>query len=419
MASDFRFSVDSLHPDGAFWAPKPGGDYDKVLDALADFEAGLFDDLVLLGKLRDPDATPILSDLEREYGLLPNEALSEEERRAQLRSIVYARRGTGSIDDLQRRLDAAGFDLTVHSNSPAVDPNVIISGDAPMQAGEPLAQAGEPSAQAGEFSGELVVNSAIDDSAFSLPDIGPWPIFRETFVSSNSIAVRGGQLFGDNSIGFFDAPVANWPMLASTHDPGNSRTLDVSGNTNHAIFSPTAPTKTVGRRGYALNGTSNYFSVASAISIIPNGDISNVTLFVAFVRGPGGGSMWWFQRGQGGARTNMSLYAPNATSVAYSGGTGGADISYTTGNIAGQFHTLGYTYEKGSQVLYYDGQSVGTLADSAAYNIANPALRLGGLVTGGGFMDGEMLITLVYDQTLSATLIKDLHNNAVSSYNAS
>ena len=418
--SEFKNSAISLLPEGAAWNPKPGADMDKLLDAVGGVEQSLFDDFVLLAKLRDPELTPILDDLEREYGIYPDESLSDETRRSQLKAVVYARRSTGSIDYLQQRLDDAGFELQVHSNSPAVDPNTFLSGTAQMQAGETLAQAGEPTAQAGVFEGQLVVNTATDDDftdvdAFALPDLGPWPIFYETFGNERSVTSKGGTVAGGNQT---TGPVGNWPMLASTHDPGNNRTLDVTVGANHAIFSATAPTKTITRHGYSLNGTSNYFTIANATSIIPNGDVSNVSMFVSFVRGPTVASAWWVQRGQAGGRTNMSLMAFDGTTIGYSGGTGADDIQYVTGNIAGQFHTLGYTYEKGSQVLYYDGLSVATKVNTTVYNIANPAMDFGRLTTGGGYMDGEMSHVVIFNRTLSPGEMRDLHDNAVAGYNA-
>jgi hypothetical protein len=237
-------------------------------------------------------------------------------------------------------------------------------------------------------------------------------MFREVLTDQEIL-----DFYNQETYSFLAEAAGSWPMLASTHDPGNSRTLDVSGNAYHATFSPTPPTKIATRHGYTFNGSSNYLDVADATGIIPNGDVSNVTLFVAFVRGPGGGFMWWFQRGQGGSRANMSLFTLNTTTIGYSGGTGGADIYYTTGNIAGQFHTLGYTYEKGSQVLYYDGKVVGQNTDITAYNITNPALRIGGQTTGGGFMDGEILSESVIGRTLSPIQVQTLHLNALSTYN--
>lgn len=86
------------------------------------------------------------------------------------------------------------------------------------------------------------------------------------------------DFYNRETYSYLTQAVGSWPMLAATHDPGNSRTLDVSGNANHATFSPTPPTKISGRHGYDFNGTNNYFTTPAAI--YPG--VNSFSIFVAF-----------------------------------------------------------------------------------------------------------------------------------------
>jgi hypothetical protein len=125
-----------------------------------------------LSCLRDPFRTPILSDLEREYGIVTDERLTEDTRRLQLASVIYQGENNGSKDDLQKALNDAGFDVQVHENSPAVDPDLFLNNIFLMVAGGDNAYAGfiplagPPStAVAGKTGGSLLVNGSIIEQA--------------------------------------------------------------------------------------------------------------------------------------------------------------------------------------------------------------------------------------------------------------
>lgn len=94
----------------------------RSLMGMADNHQVMRDYLRDLAFIREPKLTPILSDLEREYGRLVDPALSDSERRDVLYELVYAPRGTGAASYLQTQLQAAGFDVNVYPNSPASDP---------------------------------------------------------------------------------------------------------------------------------------------------------------------------------------------------------------------------------------------------------------------------------------------------------
>jgi len=117
----------ALLPPGSLWKPKVDGYFDQWIWGKADNFAYLHNFLSGLAFLRDPNFTPILEDLEKEFGVVTDTAISESIRRQQLAGIAYAVPGGGSLDDLQDALTAAGFDATVYANDPIIDPSLVIS----------------------------------------------------------------------------------------------------------------------------------------------------------------------------------------------------------------------------------------------------------------------------------------------------
>ena len=156
-----RAAINSLFPDGVLWRPEPGKEFDELLDAFAGSSNVIRSFLNNLADVRNPFKTPLLEDLEREYGILTDLRLTEETRRLQLASIIYASEGTGADDDLQQVLNDAGFDVFVYQNSPdgpAVDPAIFLDQAFIMVAGGGNAYAGRADAFAGRIGGELLVN---------------------------------------------------------------------------------------------------------------------------------------------------------------------------------------------------------------------------------------------------------------------
>lgn len=159
-----RAIINALLPDGEFWSPAAESDYDKLLDGIASNYDAVYADLKQLACLRCPDTTPILSDIESEYGVIPAQLATEAERRQRLRAFMFRRANTGAADVLQEKLRDAGFDdVYVHVNSPAVDPNIFLAQDFNMYCdgllpGGNEAQCGELEAICASVGGELVVN---------------------------------------------------------------------------------------------------------------------------------------------------------------------------------------------------------------------------------------------------------------------
>ena len=171
-----RQTIDTISPDGAAWSPAPGGDFDKFLNGRAANWETIRLWLSDLNSIRNPHTTPVLADLEREYGVLTNLSLTEEQRRAQLSPLVFNRGSTGAADALQTALQDAGFDVQVHENSPAVDPAIFLNQQFQMVADGAAAFAGNQDAFAGRVGGELLVNGDI-------------------FVTEKSFEVTAGNLY--------------------------------------------------------------------------------------------------------------------------------------------------------------------------------------------------------------------------------
>lgn len=156
-----RKILDALLPPGSVWSPQDGAGLDQLLDGIADGSEVTRDFLADLARLRNPELTPILDDLEKEYGVIPDITLTDAVRRARLLAMKTAVSGDGTADFMQTQLRAAGFDVYVHVNNPPVDPRIFLF-DAPATiCGNENAICGNENAICGGTRGDLVVNGRI------------------------------------------------------------------------------------------------------------------------------------------------------------------------------------------------------------------------------------------------------------------
>lgn len=168
-----REVLTSLLPRGLFWEPELNSDYDKLLDGISENSGAVHEFLKGIGNIRNPLLTPVLSDLEKEYGVIPATGATEAERRQRLQAFKYKSAQVGSAQELQARLRAAGFDnVYVHENSPAVDPALFLAQSFNMTCGDLLpggndAQCGEPEAICASVGGSLLVTG---DIYFNIPN---------------------------------------------------------------------------------------------------------------------------------------------------------------------------------------------------------------------------------------------------------
>jgi hypothetical protein len=113
---DLKTVLEDMWPDSDF-----GG--------AADYQA-VYDQIDLAAKVRDPRQTDLLSDLEREYGIVPDLLLTDAVRRNFLRHVKYKLPDTASWEHLQNALVDAGFtNLIVTPNNPVVDPADVTGGE--------------------------------------------------------------------------------------------------------------------------------------------------------------------------------------------------------------------------------------------------------------------------------------------------
>lgn len=155
-------TVLSTFPEGSAWTPAPDMGMDQLMDGIAENWEAIRAEFEKLAYIRDPQKTPVLADLEREYGFTTDTRLTEQQRRDQLAAFVYSVNGNGSKDQLQNVLIAAGFTtLLVHENSPAIDPRTILEILSSAWLGGENAFLGDVNAflssGGGQLRGELVV----------------------------------------------------------------------------------------------------------------------------------------------------------------------------------------------------------------------------------------------------------------------
>lgn len=86
---------------------------------------------------------------------------TDDTQRRNLITTEWRSSGGQGKDYIQSQLRSAGFNVQIHENNPAVDPNIFLSSNFVMQAGGANAYAGRPDAFAGKTGGDLLVNGPI------------------------------------------------------------------------------------------------------------------------------------------------------------------------------------------------------------------------------------------------------------------
>ena len=207
-----RHYLDLAYPNGAPFEPDPNGDMEKWRDATANNLDYIREDVKKVAFIRDPVNTPVLSDLEKEYGIITNNNLTEQERIDLLNASFYAKQTNATDDDLQAKLDRAGFDLTVYNNSPngpAIDPAIILDQNFVLQAQDGTNYyAGNTLAYAGRLGGDLLVNGDIFDQR---PDyLGAGDVF-----AGNLTAVAGyfTRLVQEEIVYTIPTDPDSWPFV--------------------------------------------------------------------------------------------------------------------------------------------------------------------------------------------------------------
>ena len=117
-----KSALKALLPDGALWTPAEDEDFDKFLDGVSENWETARQFLYDIGYTRNPFRTPLLEELEREFGILANFDLTEDLRRQQLAALKYDQtENYASAQNLQDFLNNAGFDVVVNDHCPQRD----------------------------------------------------------------------------------------------------------------------------------------------------------------------------------------------------------------------------------------------------------------------------------------------------------
>jgi hypothetical protein len=220
MDTFMRQVNDVLMPRGPVWEPAYNGRMDRLLDGFARNSQEVFDDLEGLAYIRNPYKVParMLTDLEREFGVTPDNTVLDSDRREALAVIRYSPRPSPRVGSLQNSLDKAGFGangygLTITPNgSPASDPHPIVNDNFLLTAHEYPSRygAGTASAYAAERGGYYLVNGDRFNSRPVYPQAGN--MAAREFPSSSCAGYYEGYAGYENEY-TAAIPEEYWPFV--------------------------------------------------------------------------------------------------------------------------------------------------------------------------------------------------------------
>jgi hypothetical protein len=211
----------ALMPRGPAWEPEPGGKFDLLLEGFADNAQADFDILEKLAYIRNPlkVQTELLPDLEREYGVSPDDRVPEDDRRESLSTVRYHPRASPRVQSLQAALDKAGFGIDGYglivtpNGTPATDPHFIINENFVLTAHEfpSVFAAGTSIAYAGERGGYYLVNGDRFNSRPIYPGAGTGMVALD-FPSKSCAGYYEGYRGYENE---YTAPISDafWPFV--------------------------------------------------------------------------------------------------------------------------------------------------------------------------------------------------------------
>ena len=212
-------------------------------------------------------------------------------------------------------------------------------------------------------------------------------IFQTQLTDQEALDYSNGGGFWN----YLNEAYFNLPMTLESHDPTNTRTLDVVGGGINATWSAgaTAPTKNTTKRGYNFDGGD-----LMTMSTIPVG--TNDFTTVALIRdseGTGVGSDGILGDANGGAAGHIiPLYFNSGVgnftvNIDGSSKAGGSVVS------DGTRHVIGISADRSDKAHYFvDGIEVGTGQDISAkvasdVNVSNPQI---GRVGAGTYLVGDV-----------------------------
>jgi len=168
MSSIGELIIKAAMPKGVAWKPKPNGNYDKILQGIGEIIDLIIDNTDNLREVRNPLLTEILNDLEREFGVLTNSALTDTERRLFLSEKKKNSIINGNPEGLQEILQKVDAGLFVYQNNPPVDPQPFID------------------------QGFIIINNGRGDSTGGVIPTEDWPLLF--FVGGVATRNVGGEI---------------------------------------------------------------------------------------------------------------------------------------------------------------------------------------------------------------------------------
>jgi len=137
-SSIIRAALDALFPPGELWNPEDGESFDQQLDGISDTIEDVKSTIDSLEHIRNPYKTPVFTDLERNFGFLPNDDIDLDIRQKRLATRIYKKDRVNAVQDLQNDLTSAGFNVLVHQNDPPVDPALFYTPPAKILVNTPI-----------------------------------------------------------------------------------------------------------------------------------------------------------------------------------------------------------------------------------------------------------------------------------------
>ena len=218
MSDLMRAVYDALMPPGSIWTPEEEKEFDQLLDGMAENSEVVRVFLAGLANIRRPSKTAMLDDLEKEFGIVKNENLTDDERRAQIAAIKFSKGGNGDKDFLQAAFTTAGFDVQVHENSPPVDPGLLLDSEEYVTAGHESNLSADLTSEdwalvffvAGDAT--LGGGGEITDLQYGFMNIDSVPVFHRILKAIIPMHAWAGVKvigFKSNYFGFDEDPDAN------------------------------------------------------------------------------------------------------------------------------------------------------------------------------------------------------------------
>jgi hypothetical protein len=226
MSDLMRAVYDAVMPPGSIWTPEEEKEFDQLLDGMAENSEVVRLFLADLANLRRPSKTTLLDDLEKEFGIVKNENLTDDERRAQIAAIKFSKGGNGDKDFLQRAFDTAGFDVQVHENSPPVDPGLLLDSEEYAASGHENNLSADLTSEDWPLvffvAGDATLNGGgeITDLQYGFINVDSVPTFKRILKAIISMHAWAGVKvigFKSNYFGFDEDPDANG--LGTLADP--------------------------------------------------------------------------------------------------------------------------------------------------------------------------------------------------------